>query len=272
MKKASLLLAVIAFAAYGFAQSAPSPGALAQRVQKDAQVAPLGTDVCQSTFTSGSGVSYMVFCTTQNGNISKFESPQGWNQLFHGGEGYGVCDQTDYNSPIGYYDWGIYGSSGLQDPVITQPNGPNSFPLTVTRTSADGVWTLKQVFSRNVTTPAVKITMTLKNNTGVTRQLYLERFADVDADGAPGYNFFDDDKYGAWGYTDHGLTMRATTNPVFSVGGIVPPSAPDPCHVNNFKATPYEGDAATFYEWDFTIGNALAPGASKTVVLEYRAF
>jgi len=80
MKKASLLLVVIALAATVFAQEAVTAAVLAQKVQKDTQVATQGTDTCQSTFSSGKGVSYMQFCTTQNGNISTFQSPS-QNQL-----------------------------------------------------------------------------------------------------------------------------------------------------------------------------------------------
>jgi len=269
MKKASLLLVVIALAATVFAQEAVTAAVLAQKVQKDTQVATQGTDTCQSTFSSGNGVSYMQFCTTQNGNISTFQSPS-QNQLYHGAEGYGLCDATNGN--VGYYDWGIYGDSeNWQDATITQPNGPNTFPLTITRTSSDGTWTLKQVFTRNTTIPSLKITMTLKNNSGVTRQVYLERFADIDADGTSGSNRFDADQFGAWGHLDHGLMMRATTDVAISGGGIVAAGSMDPCHPT-FKIIPYTGDGAVMYEWPFTAGKAIAPQASRTAIFEYRAF
>ena len=259
MKKAALLLAVVALAA----------SALAQKSEKDSQVQPLGTDVCQSTFTSGNGVTYMTFCTTQNGNVSKFESPSGRSQLFHGGEGYGFCDQTNGN--VGYYDWGTYGDSGWQNATITQPNGPNTFPLTINRTTADGVWTVKQVFGRNTTTPAVKITMTLKNNSAVTRQIQLERFADIDADSET-VNRFDVDRFGAWGYNDyngHGLMMRTNTGNVLGAAAVYAPTTMDPCNFGNSKVRPFEGDGAILYDWPFT---GIAPQKSITAVMEYRAF
>ena len=113
MKKASLLLlAVAALAAGAFAQNTSKAEAFAQQAQNDGQVQPLGTGVCQSTFTSGSGFAYMKFCTTQNGNVAKFESPSTFDQLHQGGEGYGVCDLTN-NSNVRYYDWGVDGESGL---------------------------------------------------------------------------------------------------------------------------------------------------------------
>ena len=86
MKRASLLLLVVAvLVAVGLGQNAPLADDLTEQVQKDAQVQTLSTAVCQSTFTSGSGLSYMKFCTTQNGNVAKFESPSTFNQLHQGG-------------------------------------------------------------------------------------------------------------------------------------------------------------------------------------------
>lgn len=257
MKTASLLLTLVALAA----------SALAQKSEKDNQVAPLGTDVCQSTFTSGNGVSYMSFCTTQNGNVSKFESPSGLNQLHQGGEGYGMCDLTNGNY-AGYYDLGIYGDLGWQASTLTQPNGPNTFPLTIMRTTADGVWTLKQVFSRNTTTPAVKITMTLTNNSAVSRKVQVERLADIDADGYNTGNYLDADSVGAWGHYHFGLMMRTTSaKPSIGIGGIVPAGAVDPCNMP-WQQTPFAGNGAAVYNWIFTAG----PLTSATMTFEYRAF
>ena len=272
MKKASLLLlAVAALAAGAFAQNTSRAEAFAQQAQNDGQVQPLGTGVCQSTFTSGSGFAYMKFCTTQNGNVAKFESPSTFDQLHQGGEGYGVCDLTN-NSNVRYYDWGVYGDSGWQAATITQPNGPNTFPLTITRSTSDDVWTLKQVFSRNTATPAVNVSMTLTNNSTVTRQVNLSRFADVEADGQS-VNWFDATGTAAFGHYVFGLMMRHISIAGMVLGGyIVPPSTTDPCNINLVNGAPYKGDAATLLLWTFYAGNSIAPGKSKTAVLEYRSF
>ena len=262
MKKAALLLAVIAFAT----------SALAQKNEKDTQIRPEGTGVCQSTFTSGNVLSYMMFCTTQNGNVAQFESPSTFNQLHQGGEGYGVCDAT--NGSVGYYDWGVYGDSGWQGASITQPNGPNTFPLTITRTTADGIWTLKQAFTRNPATPAVKVTMTLTNNSAVTREVYLSRFADVDADGQS-VNWFDATGTSAYGKYVFGLIMRNLTIDGMVLGGyVVPAGTTNPCNLTLVNGAPYKGNAAALLLWHFHTGNGglIAPGKSKTAAFEYRAF
>jgi hypothetical protein len=270
MKKVSVLLSVMAvLVAVGQSQDAPSADDLAQQAQKDAQVQTMSTGVCQSTFTSGSGLSYMKFCTTQNGNVAKFESPSTFNQLHQGGEGYGLCDVT--NGSVGYYDWGVYGDSGWQSATMTQPKGPNTFPLTITRTTADGVWTLEQVFSRNPATPAAKITMTLKNNSAVTRQVYLERFGDVDADGTS-VNVFDTTGTSAFGRSVFGLMLKNLTLEGMSLGGrIVEPGTTNPCNTT-LVSIPFKGNASTLLLWAFYGGKSIAPQQSKTVTLEYRAF
>ena len=246
--------------------------ALAQSRNKDSKSAPLSTDVCQSTFTSGSGLSYLSFCTTQNGNVAKFESPQSYSQLAIGGEGYGFCDTTNGN--VRYYDWGTYGDSGnWLAPTTVQPNGPNTFPLTIKRITSDGIWTLTQVFSRSTTTPAVKVTMTLQNNSGVTRQAYLERFADIDANGSSSDNWFSADWFGAWGSTLTGLMMRATTLEGLSLGArLVPPANTDPCNITLLSGLPYYGDAAALILWAYYGPNSIPSQNSKTASLEYRAF
>jgi hypothetical protein len=239
--------------------------ALAQNNQKDGQAEPLSTTACQSTFTSGSGNAYLKFCVTQNGNVSMIESPQTFSQIYHGAEGYGLCDTTN-NPKVGYNDWGQYGDSGnWQKSIITQPNGPDSFPLTITRTTEDSVFTLKQAFSRSTTTSSVKITMTLKNNSAVARSVYLERFADVDADGTSGSNTFDADKYASWGHLYYGLMMRAKSDPHNDAGFVVTGGPQDSCALTK-QQVPYIGDGAAMYDWVYVLG----PQSSQTAVLEYR--
>jgi len=261
----NILILLVAFSISAFAQSFPN--ALAQQSQKDGQAVLLSTITCQSIFLSGSGNSYLNFCVTQNGNISTLESPQTFSQIYLGAEGYGICDTT--TGKVGYNDWGRYGDSGnWLDPSIVQPNGVNTFPLTITRTTSDGVWSLKQVFSRNTTTPSVKVTMTLRNNSAVPRVVYLERFADVDADGAPGSNRFDGDKNASWGHLDHGVMLRAASGTHNMSGFVVPALAQDPCALTP-QSLPFIGDGAAMYDWEF---NPIGAQSSQSVIIEYRPF
>ena len=128
---------------------------IAQRIDSQVQaraaaiLSPAATDICASTFTSGSGQTFLKFCVTVNGNITQLESPSGTEFIREGSfaEGYGVCD---VNANKQYYDYADGGDSGNWGaPVITQPGGANTFPLTIKRTTTDGLFTLTQLFSRN---------------------------------------------------------------------------------------------------------------------------
>jgi hypothetical protein len=259
-----LMLLMAALATVSFAQDANRPGVLAQEGKKDAQAGPLSTDVCQSTFTSGSGDSYMSFCVTQNGNIGNFYSPANYSQLYAGAEGYAVCDVS---SNYSYHDWGRGGDSGnWLDSSVIQPNGPNTFPLTVKRTTSDGIWTLTQAFSRSTTAPSVKITMALRNNSAVGKWAYFERFADIDGGGIYN-NLFDGGTFSVWGYVSgrNGLLMRGSSTPSGMGAWVVSGYPADPCSPQH-QGLPYIGDGAGLTTWE----PYLSAKSSKTVTVEYR--
>jgi hypothetical protein len=93
---------------------------------------------CFASYTAGSGPTFLSFCVTNTGNIMQLQSPAG---VYHiSSEGYAVCSSYDPSNlaplPVAYdaayfeSDWGA--------PTITQPNGPNTFPLTIVRSSTGG--------------------------------------------------------------------------------------------------------------------------------------
>lgn len=260
MKKLLLLLALIAMASESFAQNATAAGVSLQKNQNEAPAAPYS---CQSTYTSGTGQTYLSFCVTQNGNLANFNSPYAYSQLYANAEGYAVCD---YDSNYSYYDWGQYGDSGnWLSSTITQPNGPNTFPLTIKRTTSDGNWTLTQVFSRNTTNPSVNIKMTLRNNSVVGRTAYFMRYADIDADSKT-FNEFDGGRGSVWGYQSGstGLMMRQSW--AYGMGTWVISSVPfNPCSFQH-EGIPYMGDAKGMATWM----QSLKPNSSMNVNVEYR--
>jgi hypothetical protein len=110
------------------------------------------------------------------------------------GEGYGICD---VRPDTHYYDY-AFADSGNWGPPVARGT---ALPLTIKRTTPDGIYTLTQVFTRNVPEPTVKITMTLKNNTAAFRDFVLLRYADIDANNAQGgdlQNWFDNDDQSVW--------------------------------------------------------------------------
>ena len=217
-----------------------------------AEMAANATTSCIANFNTA----LPNFCVTQNGNIENFFFPAGFSQIFT--DGYGICDFT--TTDTSYYDDGDQESGNWLNPVISEPNGPNTFPLTITRTTADGIWTLKQSFSRNTTDAYVKVIMTWTNNTAVRRLAFFTRYVDIDADGNitdPDKNFFDSSANSGWGYapaivgSSHGLTVRSnqSNNNFFgfatsftrTLGG-----NHDPCQFTA-NPTPMQGDQAVMY-------------------------
>src|SRR5664279_1736544 len=187
---------ILTLLSVGFSQSQ-------QKIHVSKNSSNAATSDCQSTFTSGNGPTFMEFCVTQNGNVTEFQSPVGVEHIREGDivEGYGICDFTNLTR---YFDWADGGDSGnWLNAVRTQPHGANTFPLKITRTTSDGIFTLTQTFTQNTAERIVKIAMSLKNNTAIPRDFALVRDADIDANNANDGTFmntFDFDRESAWGY------------------------------------------------------------------------
>ena len=170
---------------------------------KSNSVAPPSTTTCSYSFTvPGLLNSYLSYCVTVNGNIVSLQSPNGFDQLAQGGaaEGYGVCD---ISTGVSYYDWATFDSGTWSAPVLLS-NTPTA--VKIARTTTDGLWTLTQTITKQAgVQPFAKVTMALKNNTGITKLAYLVRYADVDPARSPFTDTsflesFDSSQYGAWGY------------------------------------------------------------------------
>jgi hypothetical protein len=241
-----------------------------------AEMAASATTSCFATFTTA----LPNFCVTQNGNIENFVFPAGFSQIFT--DGYGICDFT--TSETSYYDDGDQDSGNWLNPVISEPNGHNTFPLTITRTSADGIWTIKQIFSRNTADAYVKVAITWTNNTAVGRVAYFTRYVDIDADGNindPTLNFFDGSANSGWGYSpasagnSHGLTVRSNQSNNNLLGFVTSFSAAqggnhDPCFFTP-NTTPRQGDQAVMYVWAPGNLSFTVPARGKvTQTLEFR--
>jgi len=251
------------------------------RTQTQAQVAtgagtalkirPNTTD-CAVTFDNA----LPKFCVTQNGNIEDFEFPDGFNQIFT--EGYGICDETA--TETSYFDVGTRDSGNWLPGVITAGGANNKLPLTITRNTADGIWTITQTFTRNTMDEYVKAQITLKNNTAVTRFVEITRYVDIDADEISADNFFQGISNSAFGFLslnenfpNHGLLVHALASPHNYFGFNVPAGDVDPCNfTNNDVINPTNGDEAVMYMWIPNGGTGVVP-AKKSIkfVLEYRA-
>lgn len=196
---------------------------------------------CQSTFAVGK----FSFCVTENGNIAHV----GFNGDFdvNGAEGYGIC------TPEGdSYDLGALGDSGnWYPPVITQPHGPNTFPITILRGTTDNLYSITQQFSfaKGGTRVQVKTTaLTFQTFKTPIRFVRYADFSGLD----PNSDFADSLGLGlTWNRSEFGgFTIGAMLNQsqMLSVQ-IVPGKASDPCSVNPVASLPFQGDSAVLMSW-----------------------
>jgi len=211
--KAILMFVVVAtiFAAVAQAQYTPSlmpprtanPSAGTASINVKSDALTPATAACSYSFTvPGKLNSFLSFCVTANGNIASLQSPSGFDYIAQGGvgEGYGVCD---ISTGISYYDWAYVDSGTWGAPVLLSNSAT---AVKIARTTTDGLWTLTQTIAKQTgVQPYAKITMALKNNSGITKDAYLVRYADVDPANGPftDTNFlesFDSSQYSAWGY------------------------------------------------------------------------
>lgn len=210
--KAILMFAVAVFAAVAQAQYTPSlmpsktihPTATTPSINVKSNSLTPSTETCSYKFTvPGALNSFLSFCVTANGNVASLQSPtSNFDQIAQGGvgEGYGVCDLS---TGVSYFDWAYTDSGTWSAPVLLSSSAS---AVKIARTTTDGLWTLTQTIAKQAgAQPYVKITMQLKNNTAITKDAYLVRYADIDPAAAPftDTNFlesFDSSQYAAWGY------------------------------------------------------------------------
>jgi hypothetical protein len=142
-----------------------------------AQLPAPPTATCAYSFTSGIHKTELDYCVTVNGNVSELIT-QGVHEQIIGFEGYAMCNESPVAS---YWDYAAGGDSGNWNPATLLKQTATS--VKIARTTADGNWTLTQTFTQDPRTPAIKIVMALKNNTGTPRVVYLVRYANLDIDG-----------------------------------------------------------------------------------------
>lgn len=175
---------------------------------------------CFSLHTSGSGTAKVSICISNHGNMVKFESPAGFEQIgqlntFR--DGYSICTgnlPTVPNISHGYDAGGV--EAGFTAPTITQPNGPNTFPLTITRDTTDGVFRLKQSYKLDKVERDLTITMNLENISSADQNFVkLARYFEGDVDNNDAAGRFGANNESVWAWlntpTGHGLMLSNPT-------------------------------------------------------------
>jgi len=231
----------------------------------------LATTQCTYSFTTGTGSTYMNYCITVNGTFVNFQSPAGVELLDHTSqwEGYGICDNSPA-TPVSYYDYNYADSGNWEAPVLVTST---SSEVKIKRTTSDGLWTLTNTITRETGPPPyAKVVMALKNNSSVTKLIFLLRYAAMVPDhaGTAGnwYENYDASDNSAWGYNSvadsaqngsdvYGLMLQNVDTPSPSSAVIewygfpeAYSEGPDPCDPlkeDIGTLTYYEGSAAMLY-------------------------
>lgn len=290
MKKKITAIAILALGCSCVAQSG-SPAAaseqssaatIQQTALDPASISPATTvQTCNWTFTSGAGNTFLSYCITVNGNITRLETPQNFLQINHilpfpvtGGEGYGFCDS---NFATSYFEYAYTNSANWG---ATSLVSQTATAIKLSRTTSDGIWTLTQTITQVASTSSVKIVMALKNNTAVARTVNLIRYANVDADNF-NFNFGSGTGNGAfiWNVSPdpasltqrNGLLLQNVGTPQLPAWDgfvVTTPFGPDPCAfaANWTGATPTDQDFSAVLAYSGTIP---AKG-TKTVTVSYK--
>lgn len=229
---------------------------------------PDATCVYQFTIPATATKQYLQYCVNSRGNIVEFQSPAGIENIAAGtnGEGYSVCD---FNSGIGYLDYGDYGDFDAGHwgaPVLLNLTATQ---VKIARTTTDGIWTLTQTFTKSPADSTVKLAMALKNNTGVSRSVWLTRWADIDANSTFS-NTLDGTFNTAFGYTaSTGIGMQLTLAVAnnYPHYGFAVPTINTACNIGSGYAGTLIGvdGVVNFYHYI-----TIAKGKTATVTFKYR--
>jgi len=206
-----------------------------------------------------------------NGNIVQFSrGGDEYIRVLVVSEGYGICDE---NSGIRYTDYASSDSGNWQAAVLSStPTKAIS-----TRLSSDGIWQIKNTITKvaaNTAGPgSAKVSMAVKNMTGVSRTILLARFADLDFsrggtdDDQNDFDFTLDTAYGLEPGFKSGLGLTNNTFS-FAYDAFTQPTfnGPDPCGPFNVAPQPFFGDGSVVQLYGITVP-ALA---TKTVNMTYK--
>jgi hypothetical protein len=159
--------------------------------EQDLQTIEPQSNACFSSHNFGSGAKTMNICISEHGNVVKFEAPAGVHQIGQANlfrDGYALC--TGSPPAKTYYDTGAI-EAGFGPSTIIQPNGPNTFPLTIMRDTTDGVWRLSQKYTRDTKERDLTIDIILTNLSASTQPVVrLQRAFEGDVDNNTNTNAF----------------------------------------------------------------------------------
>jgi hypothetical protein len=282
------LLATLVFSTATFAQQDTpllpfqTAGAASRAISSNQQtkisgITPAATTDCTFTFTSGGTAStkYLQYCVTGNGNIVEFQSPLGTEHIRVGtvGDGYALCDLSAATGEVGYHDYAGFGDvdtgTGWGAPTTVSQTATM---VKIARSTADGLFTLTQTFTQSPSDASVRVAMAIKNNTSISKTIWLTRFTDIDAGGSTS-NIMDGTLESVWGYnaseTGSGLQISLAVPNTFNNFGLAINQVDNACTIGNGFTGLLNGVDGFAYSFHFIV---VPPHGTKTVTLKYKAF
>jgi hypothetical protein len=228
--------------------------------------APEATD-CAYTFTSGidHDLTFFEWCLTENGNISRLETPKAANNIPPGAEGYAVCSTS-----------GVHGADF--GGVIPVPFGPatvvsgcvaGSKNCTISRDTTDGVFRLIQKFTQDIKEKEVNIDHTLINLSSATvTGVELARAAFLTVENPFVADWADHNVRTAWA---RGLRRVGITSWSLEVQGpaSVIKSFPTGCTADRVTSIPTPAGTYEGVQINYLIGE-LTPGRKVILKVQYR--
>jgi hypothetical protein len=235
---------------------------------------------CLATFVAGAAEELVRICISKHGNLMKFESPASFEHIRNGDflEGYVLC--SDDTATQDGFDLGEF-ETGFDDGTVSQPGGPGTLPITVTRNTLDGRFQLIQTFTWDPTSNQVFIAMQVKNVSGVKQfGVDLIRMADLDIGENVTGNFENEwgttlDSVFAW--NDFGSLTGTSAPQAVRIGAATRKTAhlaqvtgnDDASCSTTGVASPTTGDFGG--RVTYNLGN-IAKNGTKTVTFTYRRY
>jgi hypothetical protein len=140
--------------------------------------------------------------------------------------------------------------------------------ITIERSTIDGRFTLRQVFSANKGDRSITVAMTLTNNLEEATAVQLLRSADLDIDNTFNGDVFDKSADAAWARQAHSVTLSALNRNLNHQTRVSSNLAPRTCLPTSFFGIPaVNADLAASIRYDV---GTLAAGGSKTLRFRYR--
>ncbi len=262
------------------------------------------------TFSCGSGLTQTTIGISERGTLLRFASPgpSGHEHLSARG-GYKLCYATSPGGPtVTAYDVGPAQGGWIPGQTISQPNGPGTFPLEITRTTADGTLRVTRRFTGNAfvasgppfdlngdgvscstmaecgncTNRTLHVLTRIDNLTaGTLFDLQMVEVANFDVEGTPADDRFIATNASILAYEDaadpsasgHGMLLQALILPasprVFAAGSY--PEAGTSCSQAGLATPTAPGDFEAVLQ---TLWGTLGPGSStgNSIRAHYRSF